>query len=479
MDLPFPPAARAEGDASPWVLAACILGTSLAFIDGSVVNVALSALEQDLGAGPGELSWAVSAYLLPLGALILLGGAAGDHFGRRRLFLAGIAVFALASAACAAAPSMGWLLAARGLQGMGAAMLMPNSLGILGAGFRGEARGRAIGTWAAAGALTGAVGPVLGGWLVETLGWRSIFLVNLPIAATAAAIAWRHVPESRAAGGTARLDWLGGALATLGLGLMTWALTAAAEGMGLAPVLSAALAGGLLLGGFLRRQALLGARALIPLAMFGSAAFVGLTLLTFFLYGALGGLIVLLPYLLIRIEAWPAMQAGAALLPLPLLIGLGSPLMGKVTARHGGRLPLAIGAAVVALGFALLARVGPGGLDYPRMLLPTVLLVGLGMALCAAPLTTTVMASVDAAHTGTASGVNSAVARLGGLLATALLGFVFALDGAEAFLAGLRAAAWTGAACALVAAVSALVLIPPGIRPAESPPPAPRPIGFR
>ncbi|MBK1659779.1 MFS transporter, partial [Paracraurococcus ruber] len=146
MDLPFPPAARAEGDASPWVLAACILGTSLAFIDGSVVNVALSALEQDLGAGPGELSWAVSAYLLPLGALILLGGAAGDHFGRRRLFLAGIAVFALASAACAAAPSMGWLLAARGLQGMGAAMLMPNSLGILGAGFRGEARGRAIGT---------------------------------------------------------------------------------------------------------------------------------------------------------------------------------------------------------------------------------------------------------------------------------------------------------------------------------------------
>ncbi|MDO9710917.1 MFS transporter [Paracraurococcus lichenis] len=450
----------ARNPACRWTLAACILGSSLAFIDGSVVNVALPALQRDLGADAAALAWTINAYLLPLGALILLGGGAGDHFGRRRLFLLGLGLFGLASAACAAAPSIAWLLAGRAMQGVGAALLMPNSLAILGATFQGEARGRAIGTWAAVGALAGAIGPLAGGWLVETVGWRAIFLINLPIAAAAAWLAHAHVREShgRAA---ARLDWAGAALATLALALLTWALTeAAGRGAG-GLVLPATLMGAALLAGFLWLERRRGPRALLPMAMFASRPFLGLTLLTFLLYGALGGLIVLLPYLLIRIEGWSALAAGAALLPLPLLIGLGSPLMGRLTARHGGRLPLAAGAAVTAAGLALYARLDGEGIAVWTGLMPATALVGIGMALSAAPLTTTVMASVDAGHTGAASGFNSAVARLGGLVATALLGAVLALPGPAEFIAGFRLAALLGAACAGLAAIAALLLIPP------------------
>ncbi len=443
-------------------LAATVLGSSLAFIDGSVVNVALPALARDLRASPANLSWTINAYLLPLGALILLGGGLGDHFGRRRLFLIGLVAFTVASLVCAAAPSLSWLLAARGLQGLGAALLMPNSLAILGTAFVGEARGRAIGTWAAAGALSGALGPIIGGWLVDTIGWRVIFLLNVPVAIGAGYLAWKYVVESHESR-PAALDSIGAALATVSLGLLTWSLTHAAEsdGSGNASLLAAG-AGVLLLAIFVRLEHSRGDRAIMPLAMFASPTFVGLTLLTFFLYGSLGGLLVLLPFLLIRIEHWSAAAAGAALLPVPVLIGLGSRLMGRVAARHGGRLPLTVGAATVGLGLALYARVGAGAIGYWADIFPATLLVALGMGISVAPLTTSVMSCVQPDHTGIASGFNSAVARIAGLIATALLGFVFVQQGSiDRFVAGFRMAALIGAASAVIAAACGLLFIEP------------------
>ena len=444
-------------------LAATILGSSLAFIDGSVVNVALPALSQGLEVNPANLSWAINAYLLPLGVLILLGGALGDHFGRRRLFQIGLSTFAFASLACAAAPSFAWLLAARGLQGLGAALLMPNSLAILSGAFTGEARGRAIGTWAAAGALAGAMGPIIGGWIVDTVGWRAIFLLNLPIAAGAGYLAGKYVEERRASSGAAPLDALGAGLATAALGLLTWALTKASESsQAYSSAWSAAVGGILLFGLFVRHEGKLGARALMPLAMFAAPTFVGLTLLTFFLYGSLGGLLVLLPFLLIKVEGWLAVAAGAALLPLPVLIGLGSRFMGRVASVYGERLPLSIGSGLVGIGLALYGRIGSHAINYWLDIFPATVLVALGMGACVAPLTTAVMTSVDADHVGLASGFNSAVARIAGLIATALLGFVFARqESTEAFMVGFRAAALIGAASAAFAAGSALLLVHP------------------
>ncbi len=445
-------------------LAATILGSSLAFIDGSVVNVALPALAHDLKVNPANLTWAINAYLLPLGVLILIGGALGDHFGRRRLFQIGLSIFALASLACAAAPSLAWLLAARGLQGLGASLLMPNSLAILGGAFAGEARGRAIGTWAATGALAGALGPILGGWVVDTAGWRAIFLLNLPIAAGAGYLAWKYVEERKESNGAAPLDAAGAGLATVALGLLTWALTKAAESReAYSSSEAAAVAGILLLGAFVWREGKLGDRAIMPLAMFAAPTFVGLTLLTFFLYGSLGGLLVLLPFFLIKIEGWLAIAAGAALLPVPVLIGVGSRLMGRLAARYGERVPLTIGSALVAIGLALYGRIGTHGANYWQDIFPPTFLVALGMGACVAPLTTAVMTSVDANHVGLASGFNSAVACIAGLIATALLGFVFARqESNESFMVGFRAAALIGAASAALAAGSALFLIRPG-----------------
>lgn len=443
-------------------LAATILGSSLAFIDGSVVNVALPALAHDLNVDPANLTWAINAYLLPLGALILLGGALGDHFGRRRLFQLGLFIFTFASVVCAAAPSLGWLLAARGLQGFGAALLMPNSLAILGGGFAGDARGRAIGTWAAAGALAGALGPIVGGWIVDMIGWRAIFLLNVPIAAAAGYLAWKYVDE-RKESRPAPLDIAGAGLATAALGLIAWALTMASEATASnASSWSAAIAGTILLGAFLWHEGKLGDRAIMPFAMFSSPTFVGLTLLTLFLYGSLGGLLVLLPFFLIRIEHWLAVAAGAALLPVPLLIGVGSRLMGRVASRYGPRMPLAMGSGLVAIGLALYARLGAHGIGYWPDIFPPTFLVAVGMGACVAPLTASIMTSVDADHVGLASGFNSAVARIAGLIATASLGFVFARqESTEAFMAGFRAAALIGAASAALAAGFALFLIDP------------------
>jgi EmrB/QacA subfamily drug resistance transporter len=442
-------------------LAASILGSSLAFIDGSVVNVALPALDRDLHAGAEGLAWLVSAYLLTLSALILLGGALGDHYGRRRIFLAGIGLFLAASLACAVAPTLSLILIGRAIQGIGAALLMPNSLALLGASFEGKAKGQAIGIWAGVGALASAVGPVLGGWLVETVGWRSIFLINLPVGAAAAWLAWAYVPESRNQRTGARLDGAGAVLITFALGLLTWALTAASRpGGSTVPILAAVGAGIVLLGVFFWVEARRGDDALMPLYLMRGATFLGVTLLTFFLYAALGGLIVLLPYVLIRAEGYSPVAAGAAILPIPILIGGGSSVMGRIAAQTGGRLPLGIGALCVALGLALYIRVGAGAGSYWTDVLPATVTVALGMAICVAPLTTTVMSSVDADHIGAASGFNSAVARIGGLIATALLGFVFVAQGSRtALLAHAHTAALVGAATAAVAGVCALALI--------------------
>ncbi len=467
-------------------LAATILGSSLAFIDSSVVNVALPAVERDLassGASGASIGWLINAYLLTLGALVLVGGVAGDRYGRKRMFLAGIAVFTAASLGCALAPGFAWLLAARALQGAGAALLVPASLAILGAAFEGAARGRAVGTWAAASAVTGALGPLVGGWLVDAVGWRAIFLINLPIAAIAAWLSWREVDESRS-DETPPLDLAGAGLATVGLGLATFGLTALAT-RSTAATHPGALGGGAALGAgavalvaFVLVEARLGRRAMMPLTLFGTRAFVGVTLLTLCLYAALSGMVVLLPYLLISRAGWAATAAGAALLPLSLAMGLGSRAAGKLAERVGTRVLLTIGPLVVAAGFALFLRIDAGRVHYATDVLPALVVVACGLTLSVAPLTSAVIAAVDASHVGSASGVNNATARVAGLLATALLGYVFAADAiGPAFLGRFHDATIVGAVLALAAAASAFFLCAPvggsRDRRAPAPPAAP------
>lgn len=433
-------------------LLATIFASALAFIDGSVVNVALPAIGRDLHAGTAALQWTINAYLLPLSALLLLGGAAGDHFGRRRMLVAGIVLFAAASLACALAPGLGFLLAARVVQGIGAAMLMPNSLSILSHAFSGEAKGRAVGTWAAVGAIAAAFGPPLGGWLVEAVGWRAIFFINLPVATLAIGLALAGVEES---GDRNRpLDWAGAVLATAALGMLTWALTLWSSTRVMTTVAWIALAAGLAtLAAFVAVERRRGDEAMMPLGLFGTRAFVGLTGYTFLLYGALGGLIVLLPYVLIEASGYSPVQAGIALLPFSIGVGLGSRVMGGLTQRIGPRWPLTIGPLVVAGGFAAMLLVGRGG-SYWSDVLPGMALVAAGMAGAVAPLTTAVLSSVDDARTGTASGFNSAIARTGGLIATAAAGAVIAASGA-ALVGTFHAAALVGSALAVGAAASA------------------------
>jgi len=437
------------------VIATTILASSLAFIDGSVVNVGLPAIGASFRAGAGDLQWVVNAYLLPLSALLLLGGAAGDRYGRRRLLIIGTGLFALASLACTAAPSLRWLLVARFVQGASAAMVMPNSLAILGQTFSGEAKGRAIGIWAATGAAAGAFGPVFGGWLIDIGSWRFAFLINLPIAAAAVVLAYRYVPRDQE-GNRVPLDGMGAALVTTGLGLATWALTESSS-RGWSPVAFGVLAaGGLLLVTFVLVEKRLGDKAMMPLALFGSPSFVGLTLLTLLLYGALGGLFVLVPYVLIVAHGYSAVQAGAALLPLPLVIAAASPLIGSFAARIGPRRPLIFGPVVVAIGFLLALRIAPGH-SFWTDVLPAMVVIALGMAGAVAPLTTAVLMSVDVQHTGSASGLNSAVARTGGLVATALLGSVLAATG-PALTTAFGLAMVVGAATCIAASASALLL---------------------
>jgi len=446
-------------------LIACILASSLAFIDGSVTNVALPAIGKDLHATPAELQWTINAYLLPLSALLLMGGAAGDHFGRKRLLIGGVALFTLASIACALASDLTLLLTARVVQGVGAAILLPNSLATLGGAFTGEARGKAIGTWAASSAIAGAVGPPLGGWLVDTVGWRSIFFVNLPLGLLAILIAWRFVKES--ADGKQPLDWPGAVTATLALGALTWALTLWSSHRAIDTSSAIGIAAGLaLIGLFLWIEHHRGDRAMMPFAMFGSRAFAGLTLLTFTLYGALGGLLLLMPYVLIQAGGYTALQAGFALLPMPLGMGLASRIMGPLTVRIGPRIPLSVGPLIVGAGFVAFLMIAEHA-SYWTTVFPGMLLIAIGMSCVAAPLTTAVLASVDDQHTGTASGFNSAIARTGGLIATAIAGAVIAAAGA-ALISAFHFAAIIGAVLAALSGVVAWLTLG-AIKPRKNP----------
>src|SRR6266404_2785107 len=457
-------AQAADGERGPshprLVIATTILASSLAFIDGSIVNVGLPAIGASFQADAAGLQWVVNAYLLPLSALLLLGGAAGDRFGRRRLLVAGVSLFGLASLACAAAPNLPLLLIARFVQGACAAVLMPSSLAILGQSFTGEAKGRAVGIWAAAGAAAGAVGPVLGGWLIDAGSWRFIFLINLPLCVMTVALASKYV-DADVDDATDTLDLRGAILATTGLGLTTWALTEG-SGRGWSLVALVILGAGIIFSIiFLISERRLGDKAMMPLALFGSASFVGLTLLTLLLYGALGGLFVLVPYVLIEAARYTATQAGAALLPLPLVIAAASPAAGALSVKIGPRWPLVVGPVIVALGFLLALRIGPDT-GYWLGVLPAMIVIALGLAGAVAPLTTAVLMSVDSHHTGAASGLNSAVARTGGLVATSLIGPVIASSG-PALLSAFGVAAAMGAVICSVAAASAFTLIaPPG-----------------
>ena len=418
----------------------------------------MPAIGADLQAEASGLQWIVNAYLLPLSALLLLGGAAGDKFGRRRLFLLGIALFALASALCALAPSLPLLLAGRALQGIASAMLMPNSLALLGAAFAGEARGRAIGTWAAAGAIAGALGPLLGGWLVESVGWRAIFLINLPLCAAALWLGWRYVAESREEGG-APLDALGVAVATLGLGAVTWGLTE--------------LSGG---GRRRRRMDRDRRRSGRPPRLPGDREAAGRTgdhAARLVRHGELrrAHLAHLLPLRrsrravrgpALRPDRASGLFAGRRRSRPPAAAGGDRPRLaadGRVAARTGPRLPLTVGPLIVAAGFALAARIGGGG-SYWTTVMPAVLVIAIGMAGAVAPLTTAVMASVDRDHVGTANGFNSAVARTGSLIATALLGAVLAARG-EALASAFAVAAFVAAGAAALAGLAALILLKP------------------
>ena len=450
--------ARERPRADPrWTLAACVLASSLSFVEGSVLNVALPAIRASYGAGAAEVQWVVNAYLLPLSALLLLGGALGDHFGRRRLLVIGTTIFAVTSLVCALAPSLPILLAARAVQGIGAALLLPNSLALLNAAFEGEKRGRAVGIWAAAGAAAAAVAPLIGGWLVDNAGWPSIFYINLPLALGAIFLALRFVPESREPG-SGRTDYAGALLVTGGLGGLTYALTLwSAEGGVSTQAAFAGIAGVVLLAAFLWVERARRNRAMMPLALFGDRCFAGLNLLTFLLYGAFSAAMLLVPYVLISGGGYSPIQAGMALLPLPILMTALSPTMGSLAVKMGPRLPLTIGPLVVAAGLVLTQLIEPDS-DYWTATFPAILIMALGMTIAVAPLTSSVLGSVEEQHVAMASGFNSAVARTGGLIATALLGAVLASEG-EALFEGFHMAMLVAAAVAACASVVALTML--------------------
>ena len=440
--------------AAGWVLAGTVLGSGLAFIDSSAVNLTLPVIQQQLGGGVEAAQWIMNAYALLLSALVLAGGAAADHYGRKRVFVAGVAVFTVASAACGLAPSLPLLIAARAVQGAGAALLTPASLALLGAAYEAKGRGQAVGIWAGASGLTSAVGPVLGGWLTQAISWRAVFFINLPVAAVAVWLVLANAKESKGAR-SGPVDVGGAAAVTAGLAAITWALTVAPKQGADAAVLAA---GGLGVGAlaaflFIEGKA---ANPMMPLKLFKSVTFSGVNALTLALYAALGGALFLLPFELIRAQGYPPSLAGAALLPLSVGLAVLSPISGRVASKIGARPMLIVGPVLVGAGFLLLA-LSSSVRPYWTGVFPGLAILALGAGITVAPLTDAVLSAVPDEYEGAAAGINNAVARVAGLLAVALVGFVVGGSDASSVSAGYREAMIAAAiACAVAAAIAAL-----------------------
>jgi EmrB/QacA subfamily drug resistance transporter len=456
------------------VLVAAILGSAMTFIDGTAVNVALPVMQRELHASSAEMQWVIEAYALFLGALILLGGSLGDLYGRKRFFMIGIAAFTVSSCACALAPDAPTLIVARAVQGIGAALAVPESLALISATFAGVERGRAIGTWSGFASITAAAGPVLGGWLAQHASWRYVFLINLPLAFIVLAISARGVPESRDDEMPRRLDLAGAALATASLGVFIYGLI---RMQGRAPDAFALLAVAFGLAGLVA-FVLVEARSpapMLPLSLFRSAVFSGANAYTLFLYAALGGSLYFVPFVLIDVQGYTPSAAGAALLPFVLLQFALSRWSGGLVPHVGARLPMLAGALLAAAAFAAFALPGIGG-AYWTTYFPAVLLLGCGGVLFIAPLTTTVFDAVPVEESGIASGVNNAVSRCAGLIAIAAFGIVLSLfaPGGTAdanrvqLLAGFRAVMAASVLTCIVAAAVALVTIPPRRAPGKA-----------
>ncbi len=442
-----------------WVVAAAVLGSGVAFLDGTVVNAALPAISRDLHANLGDLQWVLTGYLLTLGSLLVLGGSLGDRYGRRRIFVIGLVAFAATSLLCAIAPDTGTLIMARCAQGVAAALLVPNSLAMVSASFDVDDRGRAIGAWSGLGGIATAIGPFLGGYLIDSVSWRWVFVINLPISAAAILIALRHVPESRDEHAGAHLDVVGSVLLTVGLAGVVYALiegpghgwTGISVALGVVGVLS--------LVAFLLVEARI-ANPMVPLGIFKSQQFSGANAVTFAVYAAIGTVTFLLVVHLQTDLGYSALEAGASLLPITLCMLLFSARAGALAQRIGPRWPMTIGPLVVAVGMALLGRVDPGT-TYWATVFPALLVLGLGLSLTVAPLTATVLGAVDDSHAGIASAINNSVARIAGLLAVAVLPAAAGLTAAQGLNldAGFARAMYIASALAAIGGVLAFFTI--------------------
>ncbi|MDQ6669292.1 MAG: MFS transporter [Chloroflexota bacterium] len=437
-----------------WVLLATVLGSAVVMLDGTVVNVALPSIGREMAAGVDGLQWTVSGYMLTLSSLILLGGSLGDLFGRRRLFVIGVIWFAAASLLCGVAPNLELLVAARVLQGVGGALLTPGSLAILQASFHPDDRAQAIGAWSGLGGIATAVGPFLGGWLIQAVSWRLIFFLNLPLALAVVFVALRHVPESSDPDSVRELDITGAVLAVVGLGGTSFALIEGPTvGFGSPLVVLAAVVGVLSLVGFGFTEAR-SRHPMLPLSLFASRQFTGANLVTLAVYAALSGVLFLLVVQLQQVVGYSPLQAGVATLPITAMLFLLSARMGKLGQRIGPRIPLTVGPLTAAVGVALMVRIGSGS-SYLLDVFPSLIVFGLGMSITVAPLTATVMGAVESRHAGLASAVNNAVARAAGLIAVAVLPALAGLTGAayldpEIFSAGFHRAALISAALTAV-----------------------------